>query len=38
MIRQDEVFFQVQTGGAGVKPAAPPAARNAAAAHPAPRH
>ena len=38
MIRQDEVFFQVQTGGAGVKPAAPAAARNAAAAHPAPRH
>jgi len=38
MIRQDEVFFQVQTGGAGVKPAAPAAARNATAAHPAPRH
>ena len=38
MIRQDEVFFQVQTGGAGVKPAAAAAARNAAAAHPAPRH
>jgi len=38
MIRQDEVFFQVQTGGAGVKTAAPAAARNAAAAHPAPRH
>jgi cell division protein FtsB len=38
MIRQDEVFFQVQTGGAGVKPAAPAAARNAAAVHPAPRH
>ncbi len=37
MIRQDEVFFQVQTGGAGVKPAAPAAARNATA-HPAPRH
>jgi cell division protein FtsB len=27
MIRQDEVFFQVQTGGAGVKPA--PVAKNA---------
>jgi cell division protein FtsB len=38
MIRQDEVFFQVQTGGAGVKPAAPAATRNATAAHPAPRH
>ena len=30
MIRQDEVFFQIQTGGAGVKPA--PAARSAPAA------
>ena len=29
MIRQDEVFFQIQTGGAGVKPA--PAARGAPA-------
>ena len=40
MIRHDEVFFQVQTGGAGVKPAAPPNARNAAAAANvvAPRH
>jgi len=38
MIRQDEVFFQVQTGGAGVKPATPAAARNAAAARPAPGH
>lgn len=38
MIRQDEVFFQVQTGGAGVKPAVPTATRNAAAVHPAPRH
>jgi len=38
MIRQDEVFFQVQTGGAGVKSAVPAAARNATAAHPAPRH
>jgi cell division protein FtsB len=37
MIRQDEVFFQVQSGGAGVKPAAPPSARNAAA-HAAPKH
>ena len=38
MIRQDEVLFQVQTGGAGVKPAASPGARNAAAAHAPPRH
>jgi cell division protein FtsB len=39
MIRQDEVFFQVQTGGAGVKPSPPPATRNAAApAHPAAPH
>ena len=30
MIRQDEVFFQIQTGGAGVKPA--PTARSAPAA------
>ena len=30
MIRQDEVFFQMQTGGAGVNPQ-PRAARNAAA-------
>ena len=29
MIRQDEVFFQVQSGGAGVKPAAPGTARRA---------
>jgi len=35
MIRQDEVFFQVQTGGAGVKPASPP--RNAPPSA-APRH
>ena len=35
MIRQDEVFFQVQTGGAGVKPA--PASRNAPPSA-APRH
>ena len=35
MIRQDEVFFQVQTGGAGVKPASPP--RNAPLSA-APRH
>ena len=34
MIRQDEVFFQVQTGGAGIKPA--PAARNARAPRGAP--
>ena len=26
MMRQDEVFFQIQTGGAGVKPASPPGA------------
>src|SRR5947208_621922 len=39
MIRQDEVFFQVQTGGAGVKPSTPPATRNAAApARPAAPH
>src|SRR6185503_8790195 len=35
MIRQDEVFFQIQSGGAGVKPAAPP--RNAPLSA-APRH
>ena len=29
MIRQDEVFFQIQSGGAGVKPAAPGAPRRA---------
>lgn len=29
MIRQDEVFFQIQSGGAGVKPAAPSTARRA---------
>ena len=38
MIRHDEVFFQLERGGAGVKSAAPAAARNAAAANPAPRH
>ena len=37
MIRQDEVFFQVQTGGAGVKPATASPSRNAAAIA-APRH
>jgi len=37
MIRQDEVLFQVQTGGAGVKPATAPPSRNAAASA-APRH
>ena len=37
MIRQDEVLFQVQTGGAGVKPAAASPSRNAAASA-APRH
>ncbi|MEO8538073.1 MAG: cell division protein FtsB [Betaproteobacteria bacterium] len=35
MIRQDEVFFLVQSGGAGVKPAAPP---KPAPARPAARH
>src|SRR4051794_31328186 len=30
MIRHDEVMFQVQSGGAGVKPAAPNASRRAA--------
>ena len=30
MIRHDEVMFQVQSGGAGVKPAAPSASRRAA--------
>ncbi len=30
MIRQDEVLFQIQSGGAGVKPAAPQASRRAA--------
>ena len=29
MIRQDEVFFQIQSGGAGVKPAAPGTPRRA---------
>jgi cell division protein FtsB len=29
MIRQDEVFFQIQSGGAGVKPAAPGPPRRA---------
>jgi cell division protein FtsB len=38
MIRQDEVFFQVQTGGAGTKPAAAPAHGGPAAARAAPRH
>src|SRR4051812_24928829 len=39
MIRQDEVFFQVQTGGAGVKPPTSAPARNAPApAQPAPHH
>ena len=33
MIRQDEVFFQVQTGGAGVKPAPTSPSRNAAPRH-----
>jgi cell division protein FtsB len=37
MIRQDEVLFQVQTGGAGVKPATASPSRNAAASA-APRH
>ena len=37
MIRQDEVFFQVQTGGAGVKPATASPSRSAAAGA-APRH
>jgi hypothetical protein len=37
MIRQDEVFFQVQTGGAGVKPAPTSPSRKGAAAA-APRH
>ena len=37
MIRQDEVFFQVQSGGAGVKPAPASQSRNAAAGA-APRH
>ena len=37
MIRQDEVFFQVQTGGAGVKPAPVPSSRNTAPSA-APRH
>ena len=36
MIRQDEVFFQVQSGGAGVKPA-PAAGSRGASAPPAPR-
>ena len=36
MIRQDEVFFQIQTGGAGVKPA--PAAARGAPARAATRH
>src|SRR5690349_5269838 len=35
MIRQDEVLFQIQSGGAGVKPASPP--RNAPPSA-APRH
>ena len=34
MIRQDEVLFQIQSGGAGVKPASPP---RAAPARVAPR-
>ena len=33
MIRQDEVFFQVQRGGAGVKPATPPRAAPAPPQH-----
>ena len=37
MIRQDEVFFQVQTGGAGVKTAPVPSSRNTAPSA-APRH
>jgi cell division protein FtsB len=30
MIRQDEVLFQIQSGGAGVKPVTPPPSRRAA--------
>ena len=33
MIRQDEVFFQIQSGGAGVKPAPAPRATGSAPGH-----